>query len=251
MKSFSLILLFLLAFLIRLSAQTNSAKPIFRLTASYAGSIADDPATIYFDQKNSTEFMKEFDALKLMNTDQTVPNLYFFSTDTRRLSILGLPVQSVTDLTIPLGINAAHKGSMNLDVLALQAIPYTYVYLQDLAGNTIQELHLHSRISIQVTGAIVENRFNLLFRNKEIPGIAAPAQWNAYSFGNKVYIKLDSISGLSGKFSILSISGQEVYKQNLSDAGQHIISPSLSAGIYILSFLSSTGLHTRKIILGQ
>lgn len=250
MKIYSIFLFFFLTTLVKVYGQTLAVKPLFRISARFKGALDDDPATIYFDQKNSAEFHKDFDALKLMNTDQSVPSLYIFSADAKRLSIMGLPVQGITDMSVPLGIKTSRAGVISLNVQALQSLPYSYIYLQDLVKKSVQEIHQNTQLSIQLGSGQTENRFILLFRNKQYEGISAPSVWKAYSSGGKVYITLDSISGLSGQLSIISMSGQQIYRQELSNAGLHTLSPPVSPGIYILSFLSSTGNHTKKIILG-
>ena len=64
---------------------------------------ADDPAStdpmvIYFDEKAQTGFDSYLDALKLMNTDYYVPNLYAFGADGTKLSIDALPENQDTSL---------------------------------------------------------------------------------------------------------------------------------------------------------
>ena len=66
-----------------------------------------DPMVIYFDEKAGKGFDSNLDALKLMNTDYTVPNLYALGTDGSKLSIDALPeLRQDTICSIPLGHKA-------------------------------------------------------------------------------------------------------------------------------------------------
>lgn len=232
-------------------AQVNktSARPVLRFTASFE-KLNPDPMVIYFDQKNSAEFHKDYDALKLMNTDNTVPNLYVFSADGLRLSILGLPQQNLLTQTIPIGIKTEHAGVITFNTSAIGSMPYTYIYLKDLVAKTVQDLHQHPTITLQLAAGIYDHRFSLLFSNKAYTALTVTPDFNAYSANKKVYLTLDSISGLAGNFSIYSMNGQTVYNAAVSGAGKHIIIPGLTSAIYIIDFNSTTGVHSKKVYIG-
>lgn len=228
---------------------SNSARPVFRLTAGFDKQ-SPDPMVIYFDQKASAEFHKDYDALKLMNTDNTVPSIYVFSADGLKLSILGLPKHNLVTQTIQIGLKTEHAGNVTFNTAAINSIPYTYIYLKDQAANTVQELHQHPSITTKLNAGIYDHRFSLLFSNKPYTDSKVAPEWAAYSANKKVYVSLDSISGLAGNFSIFAINGQAVYTSSLSGAGQHIIIPNLNSGIYIIDFNSSTGVHSKKVYIG-
>ena len=70
---------------------------LLRLTSGFADDPASkDPVVIYFDEKALNAFDGQLDALKLMNTDLKVPNLYAMSSDGKKLSISALPFSSDT-----------------------------------------------------------------------------------------------------------------------------------------------------------
>ena len=75
-----------------IKSDPDESKPLLRLTASFSDDPAStDPAVIYFVDNAETSFDNKFDALKLMNTDLNVPNLYGVGSDGSKLSINALP----------------------------------------------------------------------------------------------------------------------------------------------------------------
>ncbi len=67
------------AFLKSMKADT---LPLLRISAGFADNGTPfDPAVIYFDSSATQLFDKNLDALKLMNTDILVPNLYSLTSD--------------------------------------------------------------------------------------------------------------------------------------------------------------------------
>ena len=72
-----------------------------------------DPAVIYFDSSATQLFDKDLDALKLMNTDTLVPNLYSMTPDTKKLSINAVPFPSNEHRIIPLGLRNSKRWMDN------------------------------------------------------------------------------------------------------------------------------------------
>ena len=83
----------------------KGSVPLLRLSAGFSDDTSSyDPVVIYFDDKASTNFDTQLDALKLFNTDSEIPNLFSVSTDEYDLSINALPFISEKSLTVPLGL---------------------------------------------------------------------------------------------------------------------------------------------------
>jgi len=65
-----------------MKSDEESSVPLLRLGAAFEDdTTSTDPMVVYFDQKAETGFNSGLDALKLMNTDYYVPNLFSVSTD--------------------------------------------------------------------------------------------------------------------------------------------------------------------------
>ena len=74
---------------------------------------------IYFDEKAQTGFDTYLDALKLMNTDYNVPNLYASGTDGTKLSIDALPESQDSLRSIPLGLKTNIDGNIVFRIIDL------------------------------------------------------------------------------------------------------------------------------------
>ncbi len=61
---------------------SNNYLKFLRLGACFSDdTTSTDPLVIYFDEKATPEFDNELDALKLLNTDLKIPNLYEAAAD--------------------------------------------------------------------------------------------------------------------------------------------------------------------------
>jgi hypothetical protein len=237
------------------SFSTLSQKPIFRLFAQYSEETSD-PMVIYLDQKNNLGFDPQYDALKIMNTDASVPNIYGMSTDSQRVSILALNTGDTNRQTIPLGLKIAQSGNISFEATNLATFPIAYIYFQDSQDKKYFELHQNPKISMNLNSGVYEGRFSLIFSPKPlIPGSSTSSSsawiWTAYSNLGLVYIKLDNQTGIQGNLTIYSVMGEPVWTGKLSGAGMHTFNPEIRDGIYILSFQSSTGTFTKKVFIGS
>jgi|GEM_PF-4844194 len=238
----------------RASLSAVSQRPIFRLFAQYSEETSD-PMVIYWDNKTAKVFDPGFDALKIMNTDQSVPNLYGFSPDSQRVSIMALSNMDTSMQVIPLGLRLSNSGNMRFEVSDASGIPYPYMYLYDAAFKKFYPLKQNAQIELPLTSGVYESRFSLLFSPKNLTNNHSNASsswlWIAYSYQGEVYVKLDQNTGLSGQLKIYSIQGEVVWTGKLSGSGMHSFNPGLQAGIYILSFSSSTATNTKKLFIGS
>ncbi len=248
MKGTSYFLLFCVSLLsIQIKAQTS--RSLFRLVAGYSDEITD-PMVIYFDKKNSVAFHKDFDALKLMNTDLSVPNIYSFSGDGSRLSIMALPSQNLVNQTIPLGLKTGHEGMIIFNAISIVGVPYPYIYFIDAQSLKVQELHGAPKVSVRLAAGTYEKRFSILFSLTPYKEGIPAAGWNAYSSKARLYITLDSVTGKSGTLAVFTIQGREVFNEAISGAGLHMLDPALPAGIYLIRLNSTKGTHSRKVFIG-
>ncbi len=100
-----------------------------------------DPMVIYFDEKAGTGFDPDLDALKLMNTDNSVPNLYSTGTDGNKLSINALPECSDTLCRIPLGLRISVDGQVVFRIMdSGENFSAEKICIYDLATGTEHDL---------------------------------------------------------------------------------------------------------------
>ena len=126
-----------------LKSMRTDTLPLLRITAGFADNgTQSDPAVIYFDSSATQLFDKNLDALKLMNTDVLVPNLYAMTSDSNRLSISAIPFPVDSIKRIPLGINTAKDGWVTFKASAIEQMPTKrYIYLVDSVAGINQDLN--------------------------------------------------------------------------------------------------------------
>ncbi|SFD78700.1 Por secretion system C-terminal sorting domain-containing protein [Chitinophaga sp. CF118] len=229
------------------------AMPLLRLNTSFADDgLPTDAIVIYFDDTATPVFNQAIDALKLMNTDPLIPNLYVLSQDTARLSICALPYMH-DSTSIPLGLVSSKTGWVTFAVQDMEQIPYgLHIYLRDAKTGIIQDLQRNPRYRLLLEAGKYEQRFSLIFSEKELVNQQAiNATFIAYNAGGKIYVYKDLAPGEKGSITLSNIIGQIVLRQEISGNGYHDLGPTFSSGIYIVSFRSQKGLRSKKIFIGN
>lgn len=231
----------------------KTIPPLFRLNTSFADDgLPSDALVIYFDDMATPAFNRALDALKLMNTDPQVPNLYLLSKDAVKLSIRSLP--NVYDSTsVQLGLISKKTGWVTFAVQDMQQLPYgLYIYLRDAQTGIIQDLQRNPHYRVQLEAGEYEQRFSLLFSKKELVNQQAGNETiNVYSTGGKVSVYQDLAPGEKGCITISNISGQVILRQEISGNGYHALRQSFNSGVYIISCHSQKGLRSKKIFIGN
>jgi hypothetical protein len=137
--------------------------PQLRISAGFSGTKAD-AALLYFNDLATLGWEGTLDALKMMNTDYRVPNLYFRSPDGKNLSINAIPFPQDSLTRIPLGLRVAQSGTVTIQIENREQVPAgLHIYLEDKQKGTLSELQQNSPSGILLNAGIYENRFDLLF----------------------------------------------------------------------------------------
>ena len=226
---------------------------MLRMQAAYEqASIVSDPAVIYFDDVATEKFDKEYDALKLMNTDKAVPNLYTISSDALNLSINALPGSTDSVSTIPVGIKTEQSGIVNFSVANLNSIPYSLkVYFQDAQTRQIHDLRLDPNYRVQLNAGKFDNRFSLLFSLKDID-VQTYFQNSLsafYSNGKLTYQLKGFVPNSKGSLIVSNIGGQVLNRSNFTGSDTHEIQLVLIPGIYIISTSTENGRLSKKLVV--
>ena len=232
-------------------SETAQELPLVRLSAAYENKNVIDPVVVYFDANASQGFDQMLDALKLMNTDLNVPNLYAVTPQTDLLSISALPLPADSITRVPLGIKTEKAGWVILSAANLDNIPSGLnVYLADDATGRVLNLQQIPTYRVNISPGSVNNRFALLFSEKEINGIINESNVFYANIENgklKVYVNLPFAN--ESRLTILNVLGQVMQQQTLYGNGQHDIDTRLTGGIYILSLQSQQGINSIKIYI--
>ncbi|SKC99049.1 hypothetical protein SAMN05660461_1349 [Chitinophaga ginsengisegetis] len=234
--------------------RVSQTMPILRMSAAFAddGQTAD-PVVVYFDATASAAFEKTMDALKLMNTDPAVPNIYALSADSVRLSINAWPQFPDSTGVIPLGLKTEKAGWVTFNTVDIARMPQQlHIYLKDAVTGKTEELRQYAKYRVYLDAGTYENRFSLVFRNNGTtsPPASEPV-FRAYSVSGILYGYFDKVPGEKCRITISNLLGQVLWRQDITGNGQHVIGKQYSSGIYIVSFYTDDKVVSKKVFINN
>ena len=242
-----------------LKSMRTDTLPLLRITAGFADNgTPSDPAVIYFDSSATQIFDKNLDALKLMNTDILVPNLYTMTTDSNRLSINAIPFPVDSIRRIPLGIKTAKDGWITFNASNIVQMPTErYIYLVDSVAGFNQDLKLNSQYRFFLKAGEYENRFSLVFSLTVLNNI--PKEFSLLQNYPNPFNPRTTIKYLIPQKSFVSITvydmlGREVSKLVNEEklAGSYEVQfdgSRLSSGVYFYRLHAGSFFKTKKLVL--
>lgn len=231
-----------------------NARSLVRLTAEFSDdTVSVDPVVIYFDEEATDKFDGQLDALKLMNTDFMVPNLYTVGSDGVKLSISALPVISDTLYKVPLGLKINRDGRIIFKIRALEGnLADMEIYISDMVAKTDQDLLSDNDYRLDLTTGLYENRFFLNFRNigTGIPDYTVGDDlFSVYCSHGILKLKISTLPVAEGTLIISNLTGQVPLIKKYYEPGYYELNPGLKNGVYIVSFLSGTKRCSKKIFI--
>jgi hypothetical protein len=226
-------------------------RPMIRLTAAYENEKNSDPTVVYFNDIATAEFDKEFDALKLMNTDVSVPNLYALTPQSVKTSISAIPYPTESETRAPLGLKTEKDNWITLMASNIENIPGGIrVYLTDEATGLIQDLQLNPEYRVNLERGTFENRFALLFSEKDMVHLPKNADtFHASILNGKLTIFAELALGNEARLVISNLLGQVMLQQSIYGDGSHEIGQYLPTGMYVLSLYTQKGICSKKIYI--
>lgn len=240
-----------------LKSKNNLHSTLLRIATRFTDDPeSEDPAVLYFSDNAAYEFDNGMDALKLLNTNLNVPNIYFPVPGDKKLSVNALPLSEFTSISIPVGLKVNRDGSI-VFMLKDTGDEYTGVdiSLSDLISGSDYDLRKGNSEPLLLTAGEYNNRF-LLNLVSMTTGTGVNSQdgdiFNIYSSGGilKADINYHHVNG-KGIIEIYSTTGQKVWLSEIYNAGYYEFNPGLSAGLYIVSFKSGTIRSTKKLFIGN
>ena len=237
-----------------LTKSESNSRSLIRLTAEFSDdTVSVDPAVIYFDEKATDKFDGQLDALKLMNTDFMVPNLYTVGPDGLKLSISALPVISDTIYKVPLGLKINRDGTIIFKINTLEGnLADMEISISDRDAIVEQDLLHDKDYKVSLTTGQYENRFflNFLSMGTEIPDLDADGDlFSIYCSHGILKLEINTLLGADGTLTIWDLAGQILLIKKYYEPGYYEINPGLKNGIYIVSFLSGTNKSSEKILI--
>jgi len=228
----------------------STSNPLIRLAAGYETGTRSDPAVVYFNDSAAYTFNNYFDALKLMNTDPNMPNLYSVSGDEQHLSIQALPLSVDSMHVIPLGMQTAQAGWVNFSTRTLENIPAgMHVWFYDTKAGQSQDLTVNPKYRVYLGAGKYDNRFFLLLTPNDkinIPGVNG--ELNAYTSGRNLSVY---VTYGTGDLVVTDMGGKVVERQQLEGTGYHTVTLNVSSGIYIATLYSDMGKQSKKVFIGN
>jgi len=232
---------------------TFDSRPILRFTAAFdqKNAIAD-AFVLYLDNTTTRNFDSEFDALKLMNTDVTVPNLYELSNNAKNLSISGIPypVDSVT--RIPVGINALKEGWIKFEAIDLTKLPSGFVlYLEDKTNHYYQDLTKEPNYRFYAKSGETNNRFALVMAREGVILTSAESEklFVLSRLAETLLIRVLLPPGEEGELSINNMPGQLLMKRSVTSGETVEVGADWKSGVYIISLVSGKNHYAEKTLI--
>jgi Fibronectin type III domain. len=242
-----------------LKSMRTGSQPLLRITAGFADDkTPSDPAVIYFDSSATQLFDKNLDALKWMNTDMLVPNLYTMAPDSNRLSISAIPFPVDSIRRIALGIKTAKDGWITFKASDIKLMPpERYIYLVDSVAGINQDLKLNSQYRFFLKAGEYENRFSLAFSLTVLNNI--PKEFSLFQnypnpFNPRTTIKYSIPQASFVTIMVYDILGKEISKlvneEKLSGSYEVQFDGSkFSSGVYFYRLHAGNIFKTKKLML--
>ena len=236
------------------SAEADQPK-LLRLSACFSTNPqAPDYTVIYFDENATVGYDGQLDALKLMNTDATVPSLFSVTPDASRLSINGMPHPGGKALLVPLGIVTQMDGTVRFRLSAIdQSLASMKISLVDSVAGTKREMALSSEYSVDLKAGDYTGRFYLKFaevttsvgrQTEDDPGIL-----EATATGGVMRLKIGSVEGAAGSLRIYDLTGRVLEDETIREEGYYDFPGMRSSGIYIVTYRTGSISVSKKVAL--
>jgi len=231
----------------------SESVPLLRLMSVFSDDTASaDPVVMYFDEKATTDFDGQLDALKLLNTDLSVANLYAVNPDGAQLSIRALPPISDV-LEVPLGLKLNRDGTIVFRIRDInESLTGMRIFLSDIVAGIDQDLLPDKEYKLFLGTGEYNDRFFLNFSNITT-GIVDNTLHNdlfsIYSSHGKLKAEINMLEGEEGTLNIYNILGQVIFTENIHEKGYHEFNPGIKDGIYFVRYTTGSRMSLKKIFI--
>lgn len=242
--------------------RVNNLNPLFfknsatgptsyiRISARHEGSETADYMVVYFNDGMIEDFDPATDALKLMNTDPSVPNIYTQSRDDKDLSIDAINYPIDNTVSIPLVVNSGKKGTITLKATQVVELPHGYyLYLKDNQTGKIQDLQSSPEYRYDANEETLLERFSILLsKSKLSQEILGTKSFNAFIQDGTVYLNL-SLKEEQVMVQVTDLMGRTILQTSVYGEGNHKLGLLKATGVYIVSLYTDMGIISKKIYL--
>ncbi|MCF6408019.1 T9SS type A sorting domain-containing protein [Chitinophaga filiformis] len=227
-------------------------EPLLRLGAGFTDEgYRPDMAVIYFGSTSTRDFEIETDALKLLNTDPTVPSLYVLA-GKQQLSIAAWPDNIDSTESIPLGLTTERDGYVSFSMPVMERIPAGWhVYLYDKEAAITHDLHKTTPYRLMLRKGIYNNRFFLVFKADDDVISGNTASYHAFYTGNNLYGQFDKVPGEKCTIAVSNMAGQVMFRKDFKGNGRYLLGSNYSSGVYVVTFQSDKDRVSKKVFISN
>ncbi|ACU62349.1 hypothetical protein [Chitinophaga pinensis] len=228
-------------------------EPLLRLCAGFTDEGSpSDPAVIYFDNSYSRDFEQDIDALKIINTDEHVPNLYVMA-GTERQSIAAWPNDIDSTEMIPLGITTEQEGYVSFTMPLIERMPAgRHFYLYDKEAGITHDLHQTTPYRLFLRKGSFDTRFFLVLKAGDDGATSAETPfYHAYATGNNLYAQFDKIPGEKCTITVSNVNGQVLLRKDYTGNGRYLLGSHYNGGIYVVTFYANKQQVSKKVFIAN
>lgn len=233
----------------------DPAVAAIQLSAGYTDQEdLQDAAVLYLQAGATRSFDKIYDAIKLLNTDITIPNLYFIAEDAAKLSIQAIDDSNDSLLTFPLHLITQRDATVKWKTADLKNFPAKWlVYLEDQAVQKHYDLRTHELPEMQLAAGEHPDRFYLKLSRNVIRQDEAPANqqqlFRVSISASNLTVQANLAVNESASIQLFSASGQQVSQYRVSGPGPHLLPARFASGIYIVHMITTHQKQSQKILI--
>lgn len=223
--------------------------PLIRLSAAFENtSSRPDYLVLYFKPEATASLDPFNDALKILNTDTRVPNLYYLTNESDKSSIKSL--DETGDLKIiPIGISASAKGRIKISKSDIIGLEEFNIYLKDKSTGKITDLKASEGHSFDIDNAVIDDRFVLIFSREALKEETfGSGSFNAYCENGIIYLQLDLIEE-QVNVQLTDMSGKVLLNKDIYGEGRHVLGNIQHEGVGIITMSTGMGMVSEKILL--
>lgn len=237
------------------SRKAKSAKvSLLRLSARFENENGADHMVVYFDRAASSSFEKERDALKMMNTDEGVPNLYSIAPGQQELSINGSEFPVNGEKRVKLGLEVKKSGFVRVQLQDRENFPGELkVYFADLTKQTLTNLSNKQSLRVFLEEGKHDTRFELVFSVGELkdagPSLSEKEHLKVYSNKGRIFVQLDLEEGQQGLLHLYDLGGRFVWSNEAAGKERVAVNKNLSSGVYIVRLKVGSESYVKKTLL--
>lgn len=227
-------------------------EPLLRLSAGFTDDgYRSDPVVLYFDNHYSRDFEQETDALKLMNTDPTVPSLYVPASG-QRLSVSAWPADIDSTESIPLGLATERDGYISFTMPVIERMPSGWhFYLYDKDADITHDLHKTAPYRLLLRKGTYDARFFLVFKPERDASSGNTPLYHAFHAGNNLYGQFDNVPGEKCRITVSNVAGQILLRKDFTGNGRHLLGSQYSGGVYIVTFNAGKQQVSKKVFISN